>query len=158
MTLAREIMETHVVTVTPETPLLSVHRMFAQEDISGAPVIDEVGEVVGVVSWRDLMRAANEEHDQSADELHYYAGSSTLDQPEWLSDIEMFEDRLSKRTVAEVMTNGVISVPIDASAKEMAKLMVQHKIHRVLVLDEERDEGPLAGIVSVFDLVALLAK
>ena len=157
MTLARNIMESHVVTVTPDTPLLSVHRLFADEDISGAPVVDEVGEVVGVVSWRDLMRSANDEHDQSAEELHYYSGSGALDRPEWLDDIEAFEDRLSRRTVSEVMTNGVISVPIDASVKEMAGLMVQHHIHRVLVLDEERDEGPLAGIVSVFDLVKLLA-
>jgi CBS domain-containing protein len=158
MTLARNIMESHVVTVTPETPLLSVHRLFAQEDISGAPVVDQLGEVVGVISWRDLMRAANEEHDQSTDELHYYSDNGSLEPPEWLSDIEAFEDRLSRRTVAEVMTNGVISVPIDASVKEMAALMVEHHIHRVLVLDEERDEGPLAGIVSVFDLVTLLAK
>lgn len=156
MRVAREIMETQVVTVTPDTPLLTVYRLFASEDISGAPVVEQTGEVVGVVSWRDLLNATNEEHDDAIEDLHYYSGGSLFNDREWMADVAEFEDRLSRRRVVDVMTRGVISVPIDASVKEMANLMMQHRIHRVLVLDEERDEGPLVGIVSVFDLVALL--
>jgi len=156
MTVAREIMEKQVVTVTADSSLLSVYRLFAETDISGAPVVEQTGEVVGVVSWRDLLRAVNEDHDKSVDDLHFYSNDSTLGYREFLSEGEEIEERLARQTVSEVMTTDVITVPVDATVEQMAGLMVEHRIHRVLVVDEKREEGPLVGIVSVLDLVALL--
>jgi len=156
MKTAEDIMETRVVTVSVDSPLLAVYRLFVEEDISGAPVVDDAGEVVGVVSVRDLLRTANETHDEAAMALHYYEGSPSFQDREWMTDIEEFEDRLSHRTVAEVMTTGAISVRRNSSISEIAGLLLKHRIHRVLVLDEENDEGPLVGLVSVFDMVDLL--
>ena len=156
MTIAEDIMERRVVTVSADSPLLAVYRLFVEEDISGAPVTDESGDVVGVISARDLLRTANETHDDAIMDLHYYESSPTFQGGEWLTDIEEFEDRLTHRSVSEVMTTGAIAVRRDASVAEIADLMLKHRIHRVLVIDEDNDEGPLVGLVSVFDLVSLL--
>jgi len=156
VTRAEDIMRTDVITVYDDEPLLKVHRLFVEEDISGAPVLDEDDEVVGVISSRDLLRVMSQEHDAQQEDRHYYTGSASLDDREWLTDIEEFEDRLAKRTVSEAMTTEVISVAPDATVPEIAKLLLGHRIHRVLVLDSEDDEGPLVGLISVFDLVTLL--
>jgi len=149
-------MEPRVVTVSADTPLLNVYRLLVAEDISGAPVVNDTGDVVGVVSTRDLLRTANETHDEAVVDLHYYEGVFSFQEDEWKTDIEDFEDRLSQRSVSEVMTTGVISVRPDAPVSDIAALMKKHRIHRVLVLDEDNDEQALVGLVSVFDLVELL--
>ena len=156
MKVAEDIMEARVITVAADAPLLTVYRLFAEEDISGAPVVDESGDVVGVISARDLLRTANEAHDDAVTDLHYYEESASFPGREWLTDIEEFEDRLTHRTVAEVMTTGAISVRRDSSISEVADILIKHRIHRVLVLDEENDDGPLVGLVTVFDMIQLL--
>jgi len=155
-TIASDIMEPRVVTVSADAPLLSVYRLFVSEDISGAPVVNDMGDVVGVVSIRDLLRTANETHDEAAADLHYYEGGFSFQEDEWKTDVQDFEDRLSQRAVSDVMTTGVISINPDATVSDIASLMQKHRIHRVLVLDEDQDEQPLVGLVSVFDLVGLL--
>jgi CBS domain-containing protein len=156
MKVAEDIMERRVVTVAADSPLLAVYRLFVAEDISGAPVVDETGDVVGVISARDLLRTANETHDDAAMDLHYYENAASFDGEEWMTDIEEFEDRLTHRSVSQVMTTGAISVRRDTPINEIADLLLKHRIHRVLVVDDESDEGPLVGLVSVFDMVGLL--
>jgi CBS domain-containing protein len=156
VTVAEDIMEQRVVTVAADSPLLAVYRLFVQEDISGAPVVDDGGDVVGVISARDLLRIANETHDDAVMDLHYYEASPSFAPEEWMTDIEEFEDRLTQRSVSQVMTTGAISVRRDTPINEIADLFLKHRIHRVLVLDPDNDEGPLVGLVSVFDMVSLL--
>ena len=62
---ARDVMQTYLISVNPETPLLEVHRLFVDEEINGAPVVDETGRLLGVISSVDLLRAVEEEHDAS---------------------------------------------------------------------------------------------
>ena len=62
---AKDIMQTRVVTVGSDDPLSRVYRLFADEQISGALVVDELRTVVGVVSIRDLIRATREEQESS---------------------------------------------------------------------------------------------
>lgn len=155
MTLARHIMESDVVTVSPEASLHDVYALFDAESISGAPVVDARGELVGVISSRDLVRVANESQTPAGDSRRYYRSMDTDDERQWLIDLEPQEAPASDRSVRDVMTRDIISVPIDASVQEMASLMVANHIHRVLVIDEERHDQ-LVGIVSIFDLVELL--
>jgi len=156
VTVASDIMQRQVITVAADSPLLAVYRLFVEEDISGAPVVNETGDVVGVISSRDLLRVANETHDDAVMDLHYYEGAPSFTGEEWMTDIEEFEDRLTHRSVSQVMTTGAISVRRETPINEIADLFLKHRIHRVLVLDEENDGGPLVGLVSVFDMVGLL--
>jgi CBS domain-containing protein len=154
-TCARNIMQTDLITVGVEEPLLTVYRLFVREDISGAPVVDERGTPVGVISTRDLLRTAEQEHDEAQRKVHFYAGGS-LSGDEWRADVEEFEDRLSRVTAADVMNPEVIAVAPDTSVPEVADCILKHEIHRVLVIDPEQDGSPLVGIISLFDLVHLL--
>ena len=53
---AREIMSTPVVTVRPETPLKEVAELMAKHRITGVPVVDARGHLVGIISKSDMMR------------------------------------------------------------------------------------------------------
>jgi len=154
---AKDIMQTHVVTVGSDDPLPSVHRLFADEEISGAPVVDEVGTIVGVVSIRDLIRATQEEQESSSVDSNYFrdeffdAGSSCL------MSGDDFEKTLFQRTISEIMTAEVIAVNPDTPVSEIVETILSDRIHRVLVVEHRRDKDALVGLISLFDLVALLA-
>jgi len=151
---ARDVMQSHVITLSPETPLLDVQRLFVEEEINGAPVVDDAGKILGIVSTRDLLRAADDEHDSAASETRYFRDELEFSGPDWSNALEDFQDRLSRRSVSEVMTAGAVTIPPGASVAEVAATMRRHRIHRVLVADGE----VLQGIISSFDLVALLEK
>jgi CBS domain-containing protein len=155
--LARDVMETHVITVDPDLPLLDAHRLFVEEEIHGAPVVDDRGEVLGILSSADLLRAVDDEEGSagrspilaggSLEEVSVGGGPSII-----LSD--ELESRLREVTVGEVMTAGGVTVSPDTSIEEVAGLMRRHRIHRVPVVSN----GSLAGIITTFDLIALLEK
>lgn len=125
----RELMEPCVLTVEPELPLRELGDFLASEEISGAPVVDQTGRLVGVVSQTDLVRALQ----QSA--------------PEDLADL--FGPRL---TVADVMTAGILTVDEDEDAKTVAAKMLGARMHRAIVVKD----GEVRGIVTTLDLLRAL--
>ena len=151
---AREVMEKHVIGVSPDDPLLVVHRLFVEEEIHGAPVVAENGQVVGVVTTIDLLRGVAEEHDAASGAPGYFRELLEFSGPDWTSMPGDFQDRLNERVVADVMTEGVVSVDPEATIAEVARTLRESRTHRVFVVDG----GRLAGIISTFDLIALLEK
>lgn len=115
-------MQTDVVTVSPTTPLSTVHRLFIEEEIHGAPVVDDDGLVVGIISTLDLSRAFTDELDPDA-------------------SLAM--------TAADIMTPEVVSVAPDARVADVAKVMQDQHIHRVLVVKNRE----LVGMITTFDLL-----
>ncbi len=156
MTTAKTVMETSVMTVGVDDSLSSVCRFFYGEEITGAPVVDEAGKAVGVISISDLLRTLQEENDALQGTPNFYHDIQPATQPEWLGEVEDFEDRLSNRTVSDVMTTELVSVSPDTPIPEVVEQVLSRRVHRVLVVDDSKQEGNLAGIISLFDLVALL--
>jgi CBS domain-containing protein len=155
---AKDIMQTRVVTVGPDDPLLSVHRLFTDEEISGAPVVDNGRGVIGVITIRDLLREGRLDQEQDDRGISFYRQEIDLGvPPEWCSTERVFVERLSMKTAEDVMTAGVISVGPGADISEVVEKVVVNRIHRVFVQDPPQDGGALVGIISLFDLVALLA-
>lgn len=152
--LARDVMEIGVVTIDPGASLLDAYRLFVEEEISGAPVVDEDGRVLGVISAHDLLRATEEERDTAVVQTSYFRDLAEFSGPDWGGVVEDFQDRLAERTVADAMTRGAIAVAPDATIPEVARTLRQHRVHRVLVAEDER----VLGLISSFDLVALLEK
>jgi len=152
--LARDVMQTHVVTIEADASLLDAQRLFVEEEIHGAPVVDDDGCVIGVLSARDLLRGVAEEHDSVVSEPHYYRDLAEFSGPDWASGPEDFQDRLASRRVREVMTKGALTLAPDTPVDEIARTLRQSRIHRVLITQD----GVLVGIVSTFDLMALLEK
>jgi CBS domain-containing protein len=151
---ARDIMQKDLVTVSPELPLLDAHQLFVGEEIHGAPVVAEDGDVVGVVSSADLLRAVAEQHDSGGPDPEYLREVLEFSSPDWVGMPEDFQDRLRDVRVSDVMTKELVRVSPDASLVEVARALCAHRIHRVLVTEG----GRLAGIISTFDVVSLLTE
>jgi CBS domain-containing protein len=149
---AADVMERSVVVLSPEASLLDAHRLFVEEEIHGAPVVDDEGIVVGVVSSTDLLRAVSEEHESAgfaADPV--FREGREFGPPIWTVP-EDFQDRLANRTVGDVMTEGAFTVEETTRARDVADLMHRLRIHRVWVVKEGRP----TGVVSSLDLLPLV--
>ncbi len=141
--MVSEVMTAKVLAVTPGTSLESVARLFAQKRVSGAPVVEESGEVVGVVSLTDLSDPDRDRGGELGDGLYYSLHAGLADE---------HGDPTVRRegTVADVMTPAVLSVAPHESIVEAGRKMVAMGVHRLVVVD---DQQLLAGIVSLIDIV-----
>jgi CBS domain-containing protein len=149
---ARDVMQTSVSSVAPDTPLAQVARLFVDDGIHGAPVVDETGRLLGVVSVTDLIRAVDETHESGAASAVYFRDVLEYSGPDWSSAPQDFQDRLEQLTAGDVMQPSVVTVDEDTSVPEIAKRMRANGIHRVIVVRGEQ----LVGLISVLDLVGLL--
>lgn len=118
-----DVMSTEVVTVAPDSTLKQIATVLASHGISGAPVVDSKGQVLGIVSETDLVVE------------------------------ESGSDRVARRA-SEVMTAPAITIDIGRRVYEAARLMSEHRINRLPVLND----GTLAGIVSRADIVRAFAR
>jgi CBS-domain-containing membrane protein len=155
-TLARDVMQSPVATVSPETPLIDVHRLFIDEEIHGAPVVNDDGAVVGVITTSDLIGATMDETESAAFDRRYLRELVEFSGPDWRGNggPADFQDRLGQLSAADVMTPSAACVPGSTPVGELASMMHAQRIHRVWVTER----GIIAGVVSAFDLLPLLAK
>ena len=143
---AHQIMTRKVVSVTPEHTVLQAANLMLRNHVSGLPVIDKAGTVVGIVSEGDFLRRS---------EIGTPRGHNRL-----LSLIfghgDAAEDYVREhgRKVSEVMTPAPITISEDASLSDIVTVMERNHIKRVPVV---RD-GKLVGIVSRSNLLQALAS
>jgi CBS domain-containing protein len=149
-------MQSDVISVSPEASLLEVHRLFVEEEINGAPVIDEAGDVRGVISSMDLLRAVLDQYETGAasNASAYFREASPYSGPDWSTAPDDFQDRLKDLTVEHAMIRELVTVGSDATLAEVARVMRDQRIHRVLVIDD----GQLVGILTTFDLLRALEQ
>jgi CBS domain-containing protein len=133
-----QLMQRDVVTATPETTLKEVARLLTRHHISGVPVCDADGGVLGVVSEADILH--KEEGGPPA-----HGGIAGRLRGRRRED----ERWLHARTAAEAMTAPALTVTPAATAAAAARLMSTRGVNRLPVLDD----GRLVGIVSRADLV-----
>jgi CBS domain-containing protein len=149
---ARDLMEARVLTVDPEASLEEVHRLFNEEEISGAPVVGEDGSLVGVITATDLIRAVDEERSTARMESGYFRDLLPYSAPDWSAGPEDFQDRLAALRVSDAMTREVVTIPADTPAPEIARGLRTRHIHRVFVTRGSQ----LLGIVTAFDLLRVV--
>jgi CBS domain-containing protein len=148
--LVRDVMTRSVHTVGVEWPLDELRSFLLDRGISGAPVVDPAGVLVGVVSATDLMRSDAREQTQTTTPGYF---ASSLDRP--LSQDElgtMYVEVGDGQTVGEVMTPVVFQAEEETPVAEVADMMTQGRIHRVVVTRDAK----VVGIVSALDLVRVL--
>lgn len=141
---ARDVMTTDVITVDPDTTVQALATLLAERGISGAPVVDAGGRLVGVVSEGDLLHRT----EIGAARRHRVRRRSW-----WLDDYasanarEYIKDH--GRTVRDVMTRDVVTVNEDTELADVATLLEAKRIKRVPVI---RD-GKVVGIISRANIV-----
>ncbi|MDD2705046.1 MAG: CBS domain-containing protein [Acidocella sp.] len=145
---AADIMTKTIVQVRPSDSVAEVAATLAAHNISAAPVVDATGTLLGMVSEGDLMRQFGAKHaTRRAWWLEMLAEGEDL-APDFLDYLKQ-----EKRTAAEVMTHGAVSVTEETGIPEIADILAERRIKRVPVL---RD-GKLVGIVSRADIIRTLA-
>lgn len=148
---ARDVMTRGVQTASAEWTLDELRTFLVSRSISGAPVCDKSGKLIGVVSSTDLMRTASEESVSSDEDHAFYAHG--LDRRLSAEDLRgLHIEVTSSTTVREIMTPLVFEVPPDASIHTVADMMARGRIHRVFV----SHAGKIQGVVSALDLVRVL--
>lgn len=153
---ASDLMERDIITVTPATRILDLHRLFVEEEIHGAPVVDEDGVVRGVVSALDLLRVVRDELEPGAGatSTRYFRDDLPYSGPDWADMPEDLQDRMQELTAADAMTRELVVVRPEATINEIARTMLEHRVHRVLVCKNEA----LQGVLTTFDLMRVLSQ
>jgi CBS domain-containing protein len=152
--LAVDIMIREIIKVDPLTPLTDLSRLFVEEEISGAPVTDDEGRLLGVISAMDVLRVIEQEHDSPSNDPTYFRDTLEFSSPDWMPTTEDFQDRLTELTVSDAMQASVVTVTEETPIHEVAKLLGTYRIHRVLVVREEF----LVGLITTFELISELEK
>lgn len=141
---AAEVMTRDVVTTTPEARIEDVVRAMLRHRVSGMPVIDAAGKVVGIVTEGDLVRRA-----ETATERPHSRLAGLLLAPGRLAEEYVLSHG---RKVGEVMSKAVISVASETPLVEVVGLMESRRVKRLPVLED----GRLVGIISRADLLRAL--
>ena len=148
--LAEDIMNPDVLTVKASMPVRELAGFLSENEISGAPVTDEEGRPVGVVSVMDIVSVDVAGGKGSAAEISgYYARA--FEHGFDAEEIRGTGAELEDLEVEDIMTPVVISVGRDAPVSQIARMMLTDHIHRVIV----RDGETIAGIVTSFDMLRL---
>jgi len=135
---AAEIMTTGVVTVRPSTHVKDVAALLVARGINAAPVVDEHGELVGIVSEADLVMLEGQ-----PDPLRHAIPAA---------DLGGRKD--APRTAGQVMTRRVVALPEDSDVAEVARLMLERRIKQIPIVSGNR----VVGIVSRRDILKVLAR
>lgn len=144
-----DVMTRDPITANPETPLTDVIKTIAEKRISGLPVVEKTGQLVGVISETDLMwRETN---------VTPPAYIMLLDSVIYLENPGRYEKDLHKalgQTVKDVMSPNPVTITPEKQLSEAAKLMHDRSIHRLPVVDQA---GQIVGILTRGDIVRAMA-
>ena len=156
--LAAELMTREVSTVTVDQTVRELVNLLEEKDFSGFPVVDRAGKAVGVVSQTDILRA-----------LAFTVGAEKLP-PEFQERRRKASTRLLEvpaegpvhavpallaLPIRDIMTPTVESCRVETPVAEVCAMMVEQRVRRVVVLD---DEQLVVGILTDADLVRCLGQ
>jgi len=143
---AMDVMVRDVITVGREDTIADAAKLIAQNDVSALPVVDEEGQLVGIISESDLMN-----REEIGTDVHH---------PWWIEAVtpaatlaKEFAKSHGKR-VKEVMSDNVITATEETPLAEIAAILERNRIKRVPIIKD----GKLVGIVSRSNLVQALAS
>ena len=143
MLKAKDIMTKDVITVKPDTTIEELARTLMKNQISGAPVVDDKGKLVGIVTENDLISKNSRLHIPTI--LRLFDAYIPLGTSKMETDIK----RMTANTVADICSKEVITIDSETSLEYIATLITERKIHLLPVLTE----GKLVGIIGKKDLI-----
>jgi CBS domain-containing protein len=149
MLTAKDIMMKDVVTVTPSMNIKDLATLLVKNQISGAPVVDDAGSLIGIVTENDLVSQNKR--------LHIPTVISFLDAAIYLESSKKFAEevkRVTAATVGDICNRKVISIGETATIADIATIMSEKKVHLLPVLRE----GKVVGVVGKRDIVRAIAQ
>jgi CBS domain-containing protein len=144
-----DVMSHDPIVVKPETPLKEAIQILAERHISGLPVVDDVGKLVGIISETDLMwqetGVTPPAYIMFLDSVIYLKNPATYDR-----DLH----KALGQTVGEAMSKNPITISPDKTLKQAAQIMHDRSVHRLPVLDSA---GQVIGILTRGDVIRAMA-
>ena len=144
--LVKDIMRRDVVSVEADWTIPKLVKAFQEHGITGAPVVDRDGSVIGVVSQTDVVGARRGQPPSSA---AFHAEPEDVEEA-----VGMHVEECDDTRVEQIMTPGAITFDESATVAAVAKAMLERHIHRVLITREDR----LCGIVTTMDMLKVVAR
>lgn len=145
---ARDIMTRNVIVVEDDAPINKLIGIFVENKISCVPVVNKKNQLIGIVTKTDVLSFFMDI------DLHISLNESLKDILEYDSeygDLEITSD--TDVTVRTIMTQNPITVGENCSIEFLAKTMIDHNIHRLIV----KKDNDIAGIVSTLDILYYVA-
>lgn len=150
----QDVMNPDVLSVQEGMTVEDLAAFFEENEVSGAPVVDDSGRLVGVVSLRNLVRSLagsrNAAPDRS-DPGYFVREWEEHFNPEDLKHLRVVATEV---TVGDLMSREIVTVTKETDVRSCARQMLERRVHRLLVTEG----GELRGIVTSFDLLQLVAE
>jgi len=134
-------MTENVVSVRPDAPLKTVASVLVEHRVSGVPVVDEEGLVVGVLSETDIVMKAS-------------GGSERSGFLTWLFDSDLEGEKVSAETAGQAMSSPAVTIAPNRAVHDAARLMIEERVNRLPVVQE----GQLVGILTRSDIVRAFTR
>lgn len=150
MKTASQIMSREVFSVDPDMGLGELAALFTEKRVSGFPVVDSSGALIGVVTETDLIH--------QNERLHIPTTVAIFDAVLMLGSSKKIEDELKKMaatTVRQIMTSDPATIGPDSTLTEIATIMGEKNVHTLPVLG---NDGKLLGVVGKLDLIRAMAR
>ncbi len=144
MIKAKDIMETNIICVTPETEIAKAVRILLDNHINGVPVINDQEEIVGILCQSDLIFQQKE--------ILLPPIFTVLDSFISLGSSQKMEDefkKISAITVGQAMVKTPVTIDADTPVSEIASLMVEKHFHTIPVVSGKK----VIGIIGKEDIL-----
>lgn len=146
---ASDLMQKDVLVLSPDDPIAAAVASLEEYRVSGAPVVDASGRLIGILSASDVVRSGHVlDRGLEVDHDVPYAGDDEDD------DLPPPPSTTEPERVKDWMHFDAVTVAPETSLKRLCGLLVEHGIHRVPVVQG----GKLLGIVTTFDVVRHVAE
>ena len=149
MTTARDIMTAEVITVNVSMSVRELAKLLSDKNISGAPVVNERGRVIGIVTENDLIDQTKKVHIPTV--MAFFDSFLFLENPEKL---EKDLKKMAASTVGDICSRVVVSVESTTPLDELATVMAEKSVHTLPVIDDES----LVGVIGKSDIIRTLAQ
>jgi|PersoiStandDraft_1058852.scaffolds.fasta_scaffold99662_1 CBS domain-containing protein len=143
--LAKNIMTSGVVTVTPETSIGELSKILLENKISGVPVIDKEGKLIGIVSEADIIR------ENIKVQFPFYFDPLMVSG--YIADFEKYSEDIKDYLnvkVELIMNHRVKTSNLSTPVSEVADIMISNSVNRIPVIDENKK---VVGIITRADII-----
>ena len=150
---AADLMTTNPLSIRADASVREAVSFLIDKGISGAPVIDDAGRPVGVLTQTDILL-----HDRQRVEYVTPAGATYEEfesgaplSADWWGNFQV--ERVDATPVRDLMTPALFSVALDTPAAQVVEQMAELNVHRLFVVD---NKGVLVGVISALDVLRRL--
>jgi len=146
--LIKDIMTKNVITVNPEMDIHKLADLFVKKNISGAPVVDKSGKLLGVVKEEGVIFQDKKVHLPTF--INLSIGFLALGTERYNEEIK----KITASNVSSIMEKDMVTISPDTEIEDVATLMIEKEIYYFPVVDKDN----LVGVVTKKDIVRAIAK